>query len=160
LSKDHEKELVKLISNLVSSVSFEKKEKIFREILKTKEKGIPISAFKSKLSGLEIIIKYLREIENKSFREISIILNRKLSTIYNTYNNSKIKSKNKLDTTNNSICIPYNIFSNRKYSVLESIVYYLKSKHNLSLFEISKLLNKNYSTIKTVYRRYNIKNVL
>lgn len=118
---------------------------------------MPISVFRANISGLEIIIKYLREVEKKSFKEISKILNRKLSTVYNTYNRSKNKFNGELDISDYSICIPFNIFVDRKYSVLESIVAYLKVK-DFSVNQISLLLNKNQSTIRTVLRRYKIKN--
>ncbi|MBU90423.1 hypothetical protein CMO94_02675 [Candidatus Woesearchaeota archaeon] len=154
MSTKSRKYLVKHIFSLIGTLNEEEKQKILNELLK---KRIPISAFKAKLSGLEIIIKYLKEAEKKSFKEISKILNRKLSTIYNTYNKSKIKFKKNLDLSDTSIKIPYNIFANRKYSILESIVFYLKDKQKLSLIKISLMLNKSYSTIKTVHRRYKIK---
>ena len=149
--------LVRTISSLISALNKEEKREILDRLLQI-ETGIPISAFKAKLSGLEITTKYLKEIEKKSFKEISKTLNRKASTIYNTYHNSRIKFKGSLDIYDVSISIPYSIFANRKNSVLESIVFYLKSKEKLSLNQISLALNKSYSTVKTVYRRYRIKN--
>ena len=150
------KDIVRSISNLVETLNEEEKHQILNQLLKTE--GIPISAFKIKLSGLEIIVKYLKEIENKSFKEISKTLNRSQSTIYNTYKHSKIKFIGNLDISDSSIKIPYNIFKNRKYSPLESIISYLKDQQKLSFQQISHTLNKSYSTIKTVYRRYKIKN--
>ena len=149
--------MIKKISDLLSSLTLEEKKDIFNEVLKAKQAGIPISAFKANLSGLEIVIKYLKEVEKKSFKEISKIINRKISTLYNTYNNSKIKFSDELDASDYSVCIPFDIFKNRKYSILESIAAYLKDKQDLSFTQISSLLNKNYNTIKTVYRRYYIK---
>lgn len=149
--------MIKQISNLLSSLAIEEKHEILNEVLKNKQIGMPISVFKANLSGLEIITKYIKEVEKKSFKEISKILNRKLSTLYNTYNNSKIKFANNLDISNYSVSIPLGIFKDRKYSILESIVAYLKDKQKLSFTQISSLLNKNYNTTKTVYMRYNIK---
>ena len=100
------------------------------------------------------LTKYLRENEYKSFKEIAKILNREPSTIYNTYNNSKRKYKQALDVSDASIIIPFTIFNDRNYSVLESIAAYLKDKLNLSFKQISSYLNRNYNTVKTVYRRY------
>lgn len=151
------KELIRQFSILLSSLTTKEKKDILYKALKRKEIGIPISVFKANLSGLEIITKYLKELENKTFKEISKILNRKLSTLYNTYNKSKIKFKGKLDVSDSSFIIPFNIFRNRKYSILESIVAHLKNKQKLSFTKISLLLNRNYNTIKTVYRRYNSK---
>jgi hypothetical protein len=150
------KDIVGSISNLLEPLNEEEKQEILNQLLKTE--GIPISAFKTKLSGLEIITKYLKEIENKSFKEISKTLNRSQSTIYNTYKCSKIKYIGILDTSDTSITIPYGVFTNRKFSVLESIVSYLKDHQKLSLQQISHKLKKSYNTIKTVYRRFKIKN--
>ncbi|MBW2976607.1 hypothetical protein KY347_04125 [Candidatus Woesearchaeota archaeon] len=146
------------ISNLISTLNEGEKQEILEKLLNSGKEGIPISVFKADISCLEIIVKYLREAEKKSFREISKILNRKTSTIYSTYSKSKIKFKGKLDISDASVVIPYKIFANRKYSVLESLVAYLKGKQKLSFTQISLVLNKHYSTIKTVYRRYKMKN--
>ncbi|NQV08363.1 hypothetical protein HQ529_00760 [Candidatus Woesearchaeota archaeon] len=152
------KELVKQLIEILDILSFEEKQEIFSEVLHVKTIKLPISIFKAELSGLEIITKYLKEVERKSFKEIEKLLNRKPSTVYNTYRNSKAKFKQELDLSDNFITIPVDIFLNRKYSVLENIVAYLKEERTLSLVKISQLLNKNYNTIKTVYRKYKIKN--
>jgi hypothetical protein len=157
LGFSEKEELVLQISKLVGSLSAEEKKAIFDTILINEKKGMPISIFKANISALAIIIKYFREIQKKAFKEISQILNRKQSTLYNTYYKSRSKCKEKLDDSDYSITIPPNIFKNRKYSILESLVEYLKDKQNLSLTQISKLLGKKYSTIKTVYWRYNKK---
>lgn len=150
-------ELVIRISELVSSLTLKEKQAVFEKILIKEKRGMPISIFKAKLSALAIITKYFREIENRSFKEIAQILNRKRSTLYNTYYKSKVKYREKLDDSDYSIIIPANIFSNRKYSILESLVQHLRDKQNLPLIQISKLLRKKYSTIRTVYWRYNKK---
>ena len=151
-------QLINQISNIISSLTppltKEEKKTILNKVTKP---GIPISVFNANLSGLEILTKYLKEVENKSFKEISKILNRELSTLYNTYNNSKIKFKANLDISDDSIKIPLTIFRNRKYSILESLVAHLKG-NQLSITKISSLLNRNYNTIKTVNHRYKLKN--
>ena len=53
--------------NLVSSLSNSEKKKLLSKL--KKKEGIPISVFGSNpLSGLEIIVKFLREIEKKIFQ--------------------------------------------------------------------------------------------
>jgi len=52
-----------------------------------------------------------------------------------------------------STTLPLNIFTSRKFSILETIVFYLKNTQNLSFNQISELLGKNYRTIWTVYKR-------
>tara|TARA_Y100000310_G_C20702101_1_gene830872 strand:- start:9985 stop:10473 length:489 start_codon:yes stop_codon:yes gene_type:complete len=150
-------DLVRLISKLVSTLSEKEINLLFNEILEKKEHGIPISVFKAPLSSLEVIVKYLKENQRKPIKEISSILNRKVSTIYNTYAKVKQKFPSDLDLSDSSILIPLNIFTNRQYSILESIVFYLIDKKSLSISDISKLLNKSQSTIRTVQRRYKIK---
>src|SRR3989338_1276034 len=95
---------------------------------------------------------YARDVEKKSFKEIAALLNRKLPTMYATYRNSQ-KFSGQLDLTDRSIRIPLDIFSDRKYAVLELIIAHLKQQ-KLSFREISTLLHKHYSTITTTYRRY------
>ena len=150
-------DIVNQLSKLVSSLSSQEKQEIFNEVLKQDKQGVPISVFKSKLSGLELIVKYLKDDQNLSFKEISNTLNRKLSTIYNTYAKLKTKFSGSLDISDSSIIIPLDIFSDRKYSILESMVNHLLQL-NLPIKKISSLLNKKESTIRTIIRRYKIKN--
>jgi hypothetical protein len=146
------------VSDLLFSLNTSEKKEILKEVLSVKEEGIPISAFKAKLSCLEIVVRYLKDDSEMSFKEISLLLNRRLSTLYNTYNNSLKKYKSSLNVFDKSIVVPFNVFSDRKYSTLESVVAYLVSS-GYSLVKIASLLGKNYNTVKTVYRRYKIKNV-
>jgi len=116
---------------------------------------IPISIFKDvKLSALELVVRYLHEIQKLKFSEISKLLNRKSNTIWTTYKNAIKKSKKPLNVEEGCITIPVEILSIRKFSVLESIVSYLKDHYNLSFKTISELLGRNYQTIRTVYLRY------
>jgi len=158
LRPNHRKELVNRVSDLLFSLNTSEKKEILKEVLSVKEEGIPISAFKAKLSCLEIVVRYLKDDSEMSFKEISLLLNRRLSTLYNTYNNSLKKYKSSLNVFDKSIVVPFNVFSDRKYSTLESVVAYLVSS-GYSLVKIASLLGKNYNTVKTVYRRYKIKNV-
>ena len=119
---------------------------------------MPISIFRSKLSGLETIVVYLKDIKGKSVAEIAQLLNRKKSTLYTTYHKAKEKFSGKLDISDESLVIPLSIFANRKYAVLESMVAYLKDEQKLSFAQISILLDKKYSTVRTVYVRYMKKN--
>ena len=148
LSVKSRKELLKEVSKLASLLTTEEKKAIFME------RGLPISIFGGKPSGLEAIVIYLKEVEKKTIKEIAKILNRKLSTIYTTYQQGKKKGKLNLS---GEIRIPWEIFSARKHSVLEILVNFLKHEKKLSLTEISEKLNRSYSTIKTVNRRYYLK---
>lgn len=151
-------ELVNFISQLVSTLSEKEKQEILTTVMQTKKDSVPVSIFRSKLSGLEVIVLYLKEVQHKTVKEISQLINRKPSTIYTTLSKAKKKKTTKhLGTSDISIEIPLQIFDNRKFSILESLIFYLREEHNLSLKEISTLLNKNYNTVKTVYYRYHKK---
>jgi len=51
------------------------------------------------------------------------------------------------------IAIPVSVFSNRKLTALEAVVYYLKDYCSFSYHEIAVLLNRDDRTIWTVYNR-------
>lgn len=155
-SKDRTK-LVDFVNQLVGLLSAEEKQGLINGLISQDQPGIPLSIFKNKqLSGLEAIVLYLRQ-QNQTISQISSFLNRKPSTIYTTYNNARKKFTTKLIPSKTSFLIPLKIFSDRKFSILESLIHYLKIIHHLPLTKVAILLDKNYNTIKTVYRRYNQK---
>ncbi|MBR9683437.1 hypothetical protein GOV03_02765 [Candidatus Woesearchaeota archaeon] len=142
------------ILQLISSLPKEKQTQVLQTALKRTE-TVPVSIFQTDLPGLESLVVYLKDIKKQTVKDIAQQLNRELSTIYTTYRKAKQKvKKSKIDY---SLTIPLIIFSNRKYSILESLVFYLQHDKNLSLVKIARLLNRKYNTIKTVYRRYNEK---
>lgn len=151
------KEVSELIKYILRNFNDVEKKEILNQVLVDQDLGLSISIFRADISGLEVIIKYLKENKNKSFKEISKVLNRKLSTVYNTYTNSKSKFAGALDISDNSIIIPLSIFANRKFSILETLVAYLKDECKLQFKEIAKILNKKYSTVATVYSRFTSK---
>ncbi|MFH0874693.1 MAG: hypothetical protein V1859_02060 [archaeon] len=120
---------------------------------------IPLSAFDNdKLSSLEIISKYLKENKNKTYHEIASLLNRDDRTIWCTINNANKKQKEKIIPKKSKIIIPLSIFKERKTSVLESIVSYLRETNGLGFNEIANALKKDYQTIWTTYRNARAKN--
>jgi hypothetical protein len=145
-------ELVQVLSHLVDSLSESEKKSIFNEVLGKKD-GIPISIFRSGLAGLEALTVFLKQ-QGTEISKIATLLNRNRNTIYTTFGKAQKKLKGKLDTSDYSFSISIDVFSNRKFSILESLVAHLKDKHGLRFVTISKLLGKNYSTVKTVYSRY------
>ena len=160
LKVQKEEDIVKVISQLANLLSDESKKAVAEKligIVKEEKVTLPISIFRTKLSALGAIVVYLKDVQKLKVKEIASILNRKLSTIYTTYDLAKSKLKKGINISDNSVLIPISIFSNRKYAVLESLVFYLKNEKKFSLIEISQILNKSYSTIKTTNRRYNDK---
>jgi len=146
-----------LFSRLKSLSKPEKLEVISFLTEQLKENALPIFIFNSSLSALEAISKYLKEEHNLSYIEISKLLNRSNKTIWITYQRAKKKMPKKLRGKSN-IFIPVEIFQNRKFSVLESLVSYLKQEQGISNKDIAKLINRNYRTVLTVYRRFKKKN--
>lgn|SRR3989338_1538666 len=117
--------------------------------------SLPISIFdNNELSCLETIVKYLREEFKLRFNEIALLLNRDDRTIWTTYNNAIKKRKEKLPVKESKFFIPISILTDRKLSVLEAIVSYIKDNFNLRYSEIAILLNRDERNIWTVYNRY------
>ena len=146
-----------LFSRLTSLSKPEKLEVISFLTEQLKENVLPIFIFNSSLSALETIVKYLKEEHNLSYVEISRLLNRSNKTIWITYQRAKKKMPKKL-VGKSQILIPVEIFQNRKFSVLESLASYLKQEQGISYKDIAKLINRNYRTVLTVYRRFRKKN--
>lgn len=150
-------ELVDAILQLVSSLSVEEKKEVLEQLQQQTE-GLPISIFRSGVSGLEAIVVYLKEARKLSISEIALLLKRKKSTIYTTYHKAKSKLFGTIDHSDTSVMVPYHIFADRNFAVLESLVAYLKDERKNSFVTIAALLNKKYSTVRTVYVRYQHKN--
>lgn len=129
-------------------------EELFKKI---EEIQIPISIFKTNLAPLESLVKYLKENLNLSYKKISVLLNRSNKTIYSSYNFTLKKKSEKFVIKKSEYLIPISIFSDRKFSILESLVQYLKSQQ-FSFKQISDLLQKDYRTIWTCYSRAKKKN--
>lgn len=62
-------------------------------------------------------------------------------------------------SSTHSVNIPSIIFTDRRLSVLEILVEYLKDEKNLNYSEIARLLNRDDRTIWTVYQRAKKKRV-
>lgn len=115
---------------------------------------LPITIFDNKkLSSLETIVKYMKENLKLGSGEIAKLLNRNISTISSTYIKAKKKLASEFSIGQPKHFIPLSALSDRHYSVLESIVKFLKKSLNLSNNEIAKLLNRDNRTIWTVYSR-------
>jgi len=119
--------------------------------------AIPCSVFQEGLSGLEAIIKYLKEEQKLSFSEISKLLNRDPRTVWTTYNKTKTKQITKIKKLGKATSFSTEIIKKRNYSVLESVAQHLKNK-GLTVKEISEELGRNKQTIWTVLRRAKEKN--
>ena len=130
---------------------------LVKDILKVPEKEevkVPISVFKNdKLGSLETIVKYLRENKLLAFKQIGSLTNRNDIALAVTYRNAKRKLEAKFIEEISPYYLPVSILKDRKLSVLENIVSYLKDTFGLTYHKIAVLLNRNDRTIWTVYQR-------
>ena len=121
----------------------------------SKEVLIPISIFEVKgLSALETICKYLKEELDLNYSKIALLLNRDSRTIWTTYNIACKKRKEKLVVKESKFFFPVSIFRDRKLSVLEALVGYLKDSFNLRYSQIAILLRRDERNMWSVYNRY------
>ncbi len=115
---------------------------------------IPITIFDNReLSVLETVVKYLKENLGFRFSEIATLLNRDERNIWTTYRDASIKREQRFIIRQVKFFIPITIFQDRRVSVLEAIVEYLKEQRQCSLHEIASLLNRDQRTVWTVYSR-------
>jgi DNA-directed RNA polymerase specialized sigma24 family protein len=122
------------------------------QISSSKETFIPLSILKNN-SSLESIVLYLKEVLRLRFSDIAELLNRNQRTIWVTYTNAK-KKKILFNLENTSqLNLPLSMFTSRNFSILETIVFYLRTTYTLTFNQISELLGKNYRTVWTVYKR-------
>tara|TARA_Y100000310_G_scaffold340066_1_gene434652 strand:+ start:3098 stop:3409 length:312 start_codon:yes stop_codon:yes gene_type:complete len=98
-------------------------------------------------------VKYLKENLNLKIAKIAQLLNRDPKTIWSTYYKAKKKLEQKFEEEQSNINLPISIFKSRKLSFLESIVYHIKQKYDLTFHEIATLLKRDDRTIWTVYQK-------
>jgi len=115
--------------------------------------AIPLSIFSHELSPSESLCKYLKENKSLSFHEIAVLINRDDRSIWTSYNRAIGKMKGSFVPNENEVLLPVSIFTDRKKSILENVVYFLKEKHSYSNSHIANILNKNHSSIATVSGR-------
>ena len=123
-----------------------------------KEKGeaihIPVSVFSNtKLSGLELVCKYLKDELSIHFSEIAGLLNRDYRTVWTTYSIANRKQKGALSVPKSMYFFPTLILTDRRLSVLEAIVAYLKDELGLRFTEIAAELHRDQRNVWTVYSR-------
>lgn len=115
---------------------------------------IPNSIFDNEeLSCLETIVKYLKEELKLRLHEIALLLNRNDRTIWTTYKIACKKRREKLPLKESKFHIPASIFTDRKFSIFELVVSYLKENFNLRYCEIAALLNRDERNVWAVYNK-------
>tara|TARA_Y100000310_G_scaffold287052_1_gene311702 strand:+ start:51 stop:548 length:498 start_codon:yes stop_codon:yes gene_type:complete len=127
------------------------------QLIKTEGIVVPLSIFNEKNSSLEAITRYLKDILHLSYSEIAKETGRDERNIWHTYDRAVKKNPKKITPKISKYYLPISILKNKKLSVLETIIVYLKDNLKLSFSEISKVMKRNYRTIWTVYQRANKK---
>jgi len=117
-----------------------------------KEVEVPLSVFKESMSPAEVLCRYLRENKGLRFCEIAKILNRKENTVWTSYKNAIKKKRQRIDLRDRGIMIPIRILANRKFSILESVVKYLREK-GFRNKEIAGILAKDERVVSVIYMR-------
>ena len=153
LKQEPTKEKEKIIRLLINEIK--KKYRINNQeisrLIKSKEKiEIPANIFSKELGALEALTKYLKENLAMSYKEIAELLNRNERTIWTAYNKAKQKQEKPIETKQTSILISISFLNNRKLTILESLILFLKSK-NMKFNEIASLLNRDQRNIWTIY---------
>lgn len=127
------------------------------KLLNADEVYVPVSIFLKELSGLELLVKFLRENLLYANKDIALLLNRSEKTISQAYIQGQKKYSSPLHYDQKGLLVPVSIFRERKLSVLETIVSYLKHHFNLTYAEIGQLLHRDQRTIWTVFKRGEVK---
>ena len=126
-------------------------------LLNRKEVMIPVNIFSKELGSLETIVKFMKENIGLDLNKIAELINRDSKTVWQAYNHAKKKLAERFVIKPSEYYVPVSIIKNRKLSVLENIVAYLREEFNLKFTEIGRLLKRSNTTISTVYGRAKIK---
>ena len=114
---------------------------------------IPCCIFDTVLSPFESICAYLKEQQRLTYHEIAQLVKRDDRTIWTVYQHAVKKHKQKFIVKKDDVFIPVKILQDRRLSVLEHLVRYLKDFYTLTYHQIAVLLKRDDRTIWTVYQR-------
>ena len=114
---------------------------------------IPTLLFRNELSSFEIIVKYLIEEKGKSLSAVAKLTNRSKQGVSQAYSHAKKKRPKKIVVESSMYDFPLSIISDKKFSVLESIVKFLREEFHLQYSKIADILSRDQRTIWTVYDR-------
>jgi len=144
-------EFLEYLEEVYTAKLVEKSEEIFE---KPEGIRIPVSVFDNGyLSALETIVKYLYENKGLKLVEIARLLNRDPRAVGVTYRFARRKMKSVLRAPVTKYSLPLSVVAEKRLSVLESVVYYLRITYNLSYHEVAVLLRRDDRTVWTVYHR-------
>ena len=127
---------------------------VYQEV--KKEILIPLSIFIKTANPSQSLIKYLKEKENYSNKEIAVLLHKDQRTIWGVYHRSKKETKIdffKTLFTEERYFLPLSIFKERTLTISEQIVFYLNTIYNLKTKQIASLLHKSPNSIAVILKR-------
>jgi DNA-directed RNA polymerase specialized sigma24 family protein len=153
LRKEYSKEKETIINQLIKAV--QKEYKVSRSdvlSLIRKEIEIPIEVFSKELGALESIVKYMKENLNMNYKGIASELKRDQRTIWTAYKKASEKMKKPLEIKETKMFLSLSVFKDRKLTILESIIVYLREK-GLRYSEIAELVNRDQRNIWTIYSK-------
>jgi hypothetical protein len=116
------------------------------------DEEVPVDVFRGDVSPAEALCKYLKENKGMSYSEIALTLNRDDRTVWINYRNALMKKDTRMRISRTSITLPLAIFADRRLSVLEAAIRYLREK-GMKNSEVSRLLNKDPRNTYTLYSR-------
>ena len=117
------------------------------------EASIPLSIFSRSLEPAEALYKFLKENEKCSFQKIAVELHRDQKSVWATYQRSLKNKRQAFLIQDERYFLPLSIFKKRKYSFLESIVFYLNTTYHLPNKQIAQLLNRTSNTVAVLMKR-------
>jgi len=120
--------------------------------LEKKEILIPSCIFNKKISAFESIVKYLKENLNLLNKEIALLTSKSQKSIWQSYNSTRKKYLPVFKIISSDYYIPVSVLK-IKFTILESVVRYLKEELMLNFREIGFVLQRDERTIWTVYQR-------
>lgn len=113
---------------------------------------IPLYIFSDrKLGILETVVKYLKEELAMSFKEIGGSIARDNKMVWTVYDNAIKKQPYRLPEKSPRYLIPLEIFKDKTYGPLTSLVIYCREELGLDNSAISKLINRDTRTLWAVY---------
>jgi hypothetical protein len=126
---------------------------IKKQISGIEEFELPLCIFRHELSGLQAIVKYLKENKNLQYFEIAKVLGRDQRTIWCVYNSVKSKKSFSIkEIYSENKFVDASVFRNRRLSVLEVLASELRAR-GMSNSEISSAISKSQKTVWTVLDR-------
>ncbi|NOZ81007.1 MAG: hypothetical protein GXP63_05010 [DPANN group archaeon] len=104
-----------------------------------------------KLGVLEILVRYLKDHRQMSFKEIGKIIQRDNRTIWASYHNACQKRQKMQLPKKPQIYIPLVSFADRRLGPAENVIYHLHAKEQIPFSRIAELLRRDPRTVWTAF---------